>query len=167
MRALPLLVPAALLAALAACGDPATSVPAAPPLDAGRFDATFEGGLGGAGMGTAYTYDFSVRAGTPQLWVELRDERVPERNTLVRFIVRSAALAPGRYAVGGSAAENPVDAVALQFAAGAATADVRFVGLAGSVEVEEATEYAVRGSFNVRSAALHAKGRFNAIPLPF
>jgi len=166
MRALPLLVPAALLAALAACGEPTASVPAA-PLDAGRFDATFEGGLGGAGTGTAYTYDFSVRVGTPQLWMELRDERVPERNTLVRFIVRSPELMPGRHTVGGTAAENPVDAVAMQFTAGAATADVRFVGLTGTLEVEEATEYAVRGSFDVRSAVLHAKGRFNAVPLPF
>ena len=165
MRALPLL-PLALAAALAACGDPTASAPAAPLL-AGRYEAIFEGGLGGAGEGTAYTYDLSWSTGTPQLWMELRDERVPERNTLVRFIVRSAELTPGRHAVGGAAAANPLDAVALEFPAGAATADVRFVGFTGSVQVEEATEAGVRGSFDIRSGAMHAKGRFNAVPGPF
>jgi len=166
MRTLPLLPVAALCAALAACGEPTASTPPA-PLDAGRYAATFDGGLGGTGEGTAYTYDLSWSLGVPQFWVELRDERVPERNTLVRFIVRTSTLVPGRHPVGGAAAENPLDAVALQFQSGATTADVRFVGFTGSVDVEEATSAAVRGSFDVRSGALHAKGRFNAVPAPF
>ena len=36
----------------------------------------------------------SAMLGVTLDWMELRDERVPERNTLVRFIVRSAALTP-------------------------------------------------------------------------
>jgi hypothetical protein len=155
--------------ALAACGEPTASVPAT-PLEAGRYAATFDGGLSGAGEGTALTYDLTRSTGVPHLWMELRDDRDAEHNTLVRFIVRSAALTPGRHAVGGSAAENPVDAVALEFHAGALTADVRFVGFTGSVEVDEATPAAVRGSFDVRSGgsgAVHAKGRFHAVPAPF
>jgi hypothetical protein len=169
MRALPLLSVAALLAALAACGgDTATAPTPAAPLAAGRFDATFDGGLGGAGTGTAYTYDLSWAAGSPLIWLELRDERVPERNTLMRFIIHGAGLPPGRHEVGGGAAENPLDAVALEFRAGAAVADVKFVGFTGSVDVEEATAAGgVRGTFDVRTGALHAKGRFNAVAAPF
>jgi len=168
MRALPLLSVAALCAALAACGDATTAPAPAAPLAAGRFDATFDGGLGGAGEGTAYTYDLSWAAGAPLVWMELRDERVPERNTLMRFIIHAAGLPPGRHEVGGAAAENPLDAVALEFRAGAATADVRFVGFTGTVVVEEATASGgVRGTFDVRTPALHAKGRFNAVAGPF
>ncbi|HEV7587924.1 MAG TPA: hypothetical protein VGO40_07305 [Longimicrobium sp.] len=168
MRALSLLPVAALFAALAACGDSTTAPAPAPPLDPGRFDATFDGGLGGAGIGTAYTYDLSWAAGSPLIWLELRDERVPTRNTLIRFLIHGAGLPPGRHAVGGSAAENPLDAVALEFQAGATVADVKFVGFTGSVDVEEANAAGgVRGSFDVRTGALHAKGRFNAVVGPF
>ena len=169
MRALPLLPVAALFAVLAACGDSSTTPPApVTPLDAGRFDATFDGGLGGAGMGTAYTYDLSWAAGSPLIWMELRDERVPERNTLMRFIIHGAGLPPGRHEVGGPAAENPLDAVALEFRTGATVADVKFTGFTGRVNVEEATAAGgVRGTFDVRTAALHAKGRFNAVAGPF
>lgn len=166
MRALRLLPLAALAAALAACADSTGSTPAEPLLP-GSFDATFQGGLGGTGQGTAYTFDLS-RGGTPQLWMELRDERVPAANTLVRFILRSAALPPGSYTVGGSAAENPIDAVALQFANGAATADLRYTGFAGTVRVDEVdADGEMRGSFDVRSGSLRAKGRFDALPSPF
>ena len=164
MRALPLLPVAALFAALAACGDSTTAPTPAAPLAAGRFEATFDGGLGGAGTGTAYTYNLSWSAGVPLIWLELRDERVPERNTLMRFIIHGAGLPPGRHEVGGTAAENPLDAVALEFRAGATVADVQFVGFTGTVNVEEATAAGgVRGTFDVRTGALHAKGRFNAV----
>ena len=168
MRALPLLSVAALCAVLAACGDATTAPAPVVQLDTGRFDATFDGGLGGAGTGTAYTYDLSWAAGAPLVWLELRDERVPERNTLMRFIIHGAGLPPGRHEVGGPAAENPLDAVALEFRTGATVADVKFTGFTGSVDVEEATAAGgVRGTFDVRTGALHAKGRFNAVVAPF
>jgi hypothetical protein len=162
MRALPLL-PLALVAVLAACGDPTASTPSTPLLP-GRFDATFEGGLGGAGEGTAYIYDLSWASDEPLVWIELRDERVPERNTMVRFIVHGSGLLPGRHAVGGAAAVNPLDAVALQFPVGAQKADLSYVGFTGTVEVEEASAGAgLRGTFDLRSPTLRARGRFHAV----
>jgi hypothetical protein len=163
MRALPLLPLAALVAVLAGCGDPTSSTPAA-PLIPGRFDATFEGGLSGAGQGTAYIYDLSWASPSPLVWIELRDERVPARNTMVRFIVHGTGLLPGRHTVGGTAAVNALDAVALQFPVGAEKADVSFVGFTGTVEVEEAMAgQGLRGTFDLRSTTLRAKGRFNAV----
>ena len=163
MRALRLLPLAALAAALAACADSTEPVPDT-PLIPGRFVATFQGGLGGTGEGRATLFDLG-RTGTPQLWMELRDERVPEANTLVRFIVRSAGLTVGTHAVGGSAAENPVDAVALQFPNGASTAQLTWTGFTGTVRVEEVSETGeLVGSFDVHSGKLHAKGRFDALP---
>ena len=163
MRALRLLPLAACVAALSACADSTASTPDTPLLP-GRFEATFQGGLGGTGQGRATLFDLS-RNGTTQLWMELRDERVPEANTLVRFIVRSAGLAVGTHAVGGSAAENPLDAVALQFPNGAATAQLTWTGFTGTVRVEEVSEAGeMVGSFDVRSGKLHAKGRFDALP---
>lgn len=171
MRAPTVLSLAALFAALAACSD-ATSPTPAVPLVAGRYDATFKGGLDGAAEGTALSFDLGQTAAGPQIWVELRDDRVPERNTLVRFIVRSGALTVGRHAVGGGGGANPLDAVALLYHEGAATADVRFVAFTGTMQVEEATAAGLRASFDIRSAAggsgsLHAKGRFNALPAEF
>ena len=166
MRALPLLPLAALVAALAACGD-ATAPTPAEPLAAGRFDATFDGGLGGAGEGTAYTYDLTWASGVPRLWVELRDERVQDRNTLVRFLIHGAMLTPGTHRVGGASSVNPLDAVALQFHAGASTADATFTGFTGTVNVQEASGGGLVGEFDVRNGTLHATGRFNAIESPF
>jgi len=166
MRALRLLPLAACIAALSACADSTEPTPATPLLP-GRYDATFQGGLGGTGEGTAKTFDVS-HGGPPRFWMELRDERVPAANTLVRFIVRSAALTVGTHAVGGSAAENPVDAVALQFPNGAATAERSWVGFTGTVRVEEVwPDGEMVGSFDVRSGSLRAKGRFDALPSPY
>jgi len=163
MRALRLLPLAAFAAALSACADSTAPAPDTPLLP-GRYDATFQGGLGGTGDGTARIFDLGHN-GAPQLWMELRDERVPNANTLVRFIVRSAGLAVGTHAVGGSAAENPVDAVALQFPNGASTADLRYTGFTGTVRVEEVSETGeMVGSFDVHSGSLRAKGRFDALP---
>jgi hypothetical protein len=171
MRAPTALSAAALLAAFAACGDATAPQPAA-PLDAGRYDATFMGGFSGAAEGTAFSYALGKTTTGPQIWIELRDEREPAQNTLVRFIVRASELGPGTHAVGGAVGANPVDAVALLYHAGSSTADVRYLNFTGSMEVEESTPAGMRGNFDVRSAAggsgtLHARGRFNAVPADF
>jgi len=170
MRA-PIALAAALLAALAACGD-ATSSAMLTPLQAGRFDATLRGALEGSTEGDAWSYDLLQQPSGPQIWIELRDERVPERNTLVRFLVRTAAIQPGRYEVGGTTGEpNSVEAVALQYHYGALTADVRFVHFTGALDVEEVTPLGFHGTFDIRSGAsgagtLRVTGRFNVIPAP-
>jgi len=159
------------LAALA-CGDSTGSAPAA-PLDAGTYDATFRGGLAGAAQGTAFVYDLPRASAGPQVWVELRDERVAERNTLVRFVIRGAALTPGSYSVGGpTGTAAPLEAVVIEYHAGSSHADVLFVDFTGTMEVEEAVDGGLVGHFDVRSAAgaagsLHATGRFNAVPSIF
>lgn len=162
---------AASLAALA-CGDSTGSAPL-PPLDAGTYDATFRGGLAGAAQGTALVFDLPRASTGPQIWVELRDERVPERNTLVRFVIRGAPLAPGSYKLGGAAGTPlPLEAVVIEYHAGSSHADVLFVDFTGTIDVEEAADGGLAGRFDVRSAAgaagsLHATGRFNAVPSIF
>jgi hypothetical protein len=107
------------------------------------------------------------------VWVELRDERVAERNTLVRFVIRGAALTPGSYHVGGPAGTPPpLEAVVIEYHAGSSHADVLFVNFTGTMDVEEAADGGLVGHFDVRSAAgaagsLHATGRFNAVPSIF
>lgn len=163
---------AALLAALAGCGDATSSAPLN-PLAEGRFDATFRGGgLEGGTEGTAWSYDLSLVTTGPQQWIELRDERDPERNTLIRFVVRDRTIAVGRHEVGGTlGGKNPVDAVTLVYHYGAVSADVRFVYFTGTLDVEEADAAGLRGTFDIRSAesgagTLRVSGRFNVIPAP-
>lgn len=170
MRASLALTTAALCAALAGCGDATSSTPLA-PLAAGRFDATLRGGLEGGTEGTAWSYDLALSTGH-QIWIELRDERDPERNTLVRFVVRTPAIQRGRYEVGGTEGQkNQADAVTLQYQYGAAVADVRFTHFTGTLDVEEIDAAGFRGTFDITSpggaaGSLRVKGRFNAIPAP-
>lgn len=160
---------AALIAVLAGCGDATSSTPIA-PLAAGRFDATFRGGLDGGTEGTAWSYDLALSKGH-QIWIELRDERDPERNTLVRFLVRTTAIQRGRYEVGTEGTVNQAEAVTLQYQYGAAVADVRFTHFTGSLDVEEIDAAGFRGTFDINSpggaaGSLRVKGRFNVIPAP-
>lgn len=162
---------AALLAVLAGCGDATSSVPLT-PLPAGRFDATFRGGMEGGTEGTAWSYDLLQLPKGPQIWIELRDERDPERNTLVRFLVRTGAIQPGRYEVGGTVgAVNEAEAVTLQYKYGAGVADVLYVHFTGSLDIEEVDAGGFRGSFDINSpggatSKLRVQGRFNVIPAP-
>jgi len=165
MRAHIALSLAAALAALAGCGGDTGVAPV--PLEAGRYAATFRGNLAGAAEGTAYVYDLGQTSSGPQIWVELRDERVQDRNTLVRFLIHGAMLTPGTHRVGGASSVNPLDAVALQFHAGASTADATFTGFTGTVSVQEASGGGLVGEFDVRNGTLYATGRFNAIESPF
>lgn len=166
-----LLFTAALLAALSGCGD-ATSSAALNPLAAGRFDATLRGGLEGGTEGTAWSYDLLQLPKGPQIWIELRDERDPERNTLVRFLVRTNAIQRGRYEVGNlTGAANEAEAVTLQYHYGAQVADVLFVHFTGSLDIEEVDADGFRGSFDINTTGgsagpLRVRGRFNVIPAP-
>jgi hypothetical protein len=163
---------AALLAVLAAgCGDATSSAPLA-PLAAGRFDGTLSGGLDGGTEGTAWSYDLLQLPKGPQIWIELRDERDPTRNVLVRFLVRTAAIQPGRYEVGGTVGEvNEAEAVTLQYQYGAPTADMLFVHFTGNLDIDEVDAGGFRGSFDINSpggatGSLRVKGRFNVVPAP-
>lgn len=162
---------AALFAALAGCSDATSSAPVT-PLAAGRFDATFRGGLNGGTEGTAWSYDLLALPKGPQIWIELRDERDPERNTLVRFLVRTSAIQRGRYEVGGTAGDlNEAEAVTLQYHYGAGVADVLFVHFTGTLDVEEVDAAGFRGTFDINSpggasGSLRVSGRFNVIPAP-
>lgn len=162
---------AALLAVLAGCGDATSSTPMN-PLAAGRFDGTFRGGLEGSTEGTAWSYDLLQLPKGPQIWIELRDERDPQRNTLVRFLVRTPAIQPGRYEVGGTVgAENEAEAVTLQYKYGAGVADVIFVHFTGTLDIEEVDAGGFRGTFDINSpggasGALRVRGRFDVIPAP-
>jgi hypothetical protein len=159
---------ALLLAALlaGACSD-STGSDDTPPLP-GNYRGTLRGEVSRSSQGTAYLGGGLLPENTVTLY--LTDDRAPREATQL-VLKTTARPVPGTYAVGPIGGAAPFGANFAVFDATTGQATRLWAGESGTVTVDEATQDAMRGSYDVtlrsdvvagQRTTVRATGRFDA-----